>query len=159
MKRRDAGFLIIGIAVLMGFIIFSFNQAMSDIVSAACAHGSECPMWGTIAFQTNVSVGIMIFVIAFGLYLVITGKETGHNIKSKEISKESFKKILDQLDGDERLVMEKLIESKGTVFQSQLVEKDFPKVKVTRILDRLEGKDLIERRRRGMTNVVILKHK
>lgn len=32
------------------------------------------------------------------------------------------------------------------------------KVKVTRILDRLEGREIIERKRRGMTNVVILKH-
>ena len=33
----------------------------------------------------------------------------------------------------------------------------FGKVKITRVIDRLEGKNLIERRRRGMTNVVVFK--
>jgi uncharacterized membrane protein len=45
------------------------------------------------------------------------------------------------------------------LFQAELIEKtDFNKVKVSRILDKLEGKGLIERRRRGMTNLVLLKH-
>ena len=34
---------------------------------------------------------------------------------------------------------------------------DFSKVKITRILDRLEGKHLVNRERRGMTNIVILR--
>jgi len=53
----------------------------------------------------------------------------------------------------------KIIESDGSIIQSDLVERTkFNKVKVTRILDRLEGMNLIERRRRGMTNIVMLKH-
>jgi uncharacterized membrane protein len=44
------------------------------------------------------------------------------------------------------------------MFQSDLVEgTGMQKVKITRLLDRLEGLKLIERKRRGMTNVVILK--
>tara|TARA_Y100000310_G_scaffold79304_3_gene76019 strand:- start:11104 stop:11229 length:126 start_codon:yes stop_codon:yes gene_type:complete len=31
------------------------------------------------------------------------------------------------------------------------------KAKVSRIIDRLENKDIVERKRRGMTNVVVLK--
>ncbi len=46
----------------------------------------------------------------------------------------------------------------GAIFQSELVDKSgFSKVKVSRILDRLEGRGLLERRRRGMTNIVLLK--
>lgn len=156
MKRRDVGILIIGIALLMGFIIFSFNQAMSEIVGMSCSHGPECPMWSTIEFQTNVSLGIMIFVIFLGIYLVFSKTES-KNVDEKP--KKDNSKIMNNLEGDEKLVMEKVIDSDGTIYQSQIVEDTgFPKVKVTRILDRLEGKGLIERRRRGMTNVVILKH-
>jgi len=158
MKNKNMGFLLIGIAVLIGYIIFTFNQALDGIVSSACSHGSECPMWGTIEFQTNVSLGIMAFVVLVGLYLVLSGKEK--NGKDMESSKEKFREKLDGLEGDEKAVMEKVVESNGTIFQSQLVEATgLAKVKVSRILDRLEGKGLIERRRRGMTNVVILKHK
>ena len=44
------------------------------------------------------------------------------------------------------------------MYQSDVMkELELSKVKVTRILDRLEGKGILERKRRGMTNIVILK--
>ena len=168
MRNRVVGFLIIGIAALIGFIIFSFNAAMTDIVNTSCSHGTSCPMWGTIEFQTNLSIGVMIFVIAIGLYLVFFGEEEKiitkiktirQQIEPKKITKYNYQKIMNGLDKEEKLVLENIIESQGTMFQSELADKTgFTKVKITRILDRLEGRNLIERKRRGMTNVVILKH-
>lgn len=167
MKNRIVGILIIGIAVLIGFIIFSFNRAMTNIINISCSHGPACPMWGTINFQTNVSIGIMAFVVAVGLYLIFFGKEEKlitrlkimrQQIEPKKITKENYKKIMSHMNGEEKIVFGKIIENNGTIIQSDLVDKTkFNKVKVTRILDKLEGKDLIERRRRGMTNVIILK--
>ena len=158
MKNKSVGLIIIGISLLMGFIIFSFNKALTSIVNTACSHGSECPMWGTIKFQTNVGIGIMVFVILIGLYLIFSKKEKVQ-IEKKKITKENYKKIMSKLLADEKLILEKVIESEGTIFQSELVDKtSLTKVKITRILDKLEGKGLIERKRRGMTNVVVLKH-
>jgi uncharacterized membrane protein len=80
-------------------------------------------------------------------------------VKPKKLDKEHFAKILKELDPDSRSVLEKLIESNGSIFQSELVgHTGHTKVKITRILDRLEGRGLIERKRRGMTNVVILRY-
>lgn len=167
MKNRIVGFIVVGIAALMGFIIFSFNNALTDIVNTSCSHGSSCPMWGSIHFQTNISIGITVFVVLIGLYLIFFGKEEKiitrlkkikEQIKPKEITKENYKKIMSSLNSDEKLVLGKIIDSQGTIFQSELVDKtNFPKVKITRILDKLEGRGLVERKRRGMTNVVILK--
>jgi len=75
MKNRIVGIIIICIAALMGFIIFSFNRALTNIVNTACTHGPSCPMWGTIDFQTNISIGIMIFVVIIGLYLIFLAKK------------------------------------------------------------------------------------
>jgi TM2 domain-containing membrane protein YozV len=167
MRNRIVGILVIGIAALIGFIIFSFNKALTDIVNSACSHGPSCPMWGTIDFQTNVSIGIMIFIVLIGLYLIFFGEEEKiitkvktikQQIEPKRITKENYQEILNKLIADERLVFNKIIESEGAIFQSDLVNKTkLNKVKITRILDKLEGKGLIERRRRGMTNVIILK--
>jgi len=42
--------------------------------------------------------------------------------------------------------------------QRNIIEEfDFPKSKVTRILDKLEYQDLVERKRRGMSNIIFLK--
>ena len=130
---------------------------MTNIVNTSCTHGPSCPMWGSIRFQTNVSIGIIIFVILIGLYLIIFGKDS-EIIKPKKIEKEDYERILKALDVEQREVFEKIIEDQGTIFQSDLVDKTkFSKVKVSRILDKLEGRGLIERKRRGMTNVIILK--
>ncbi|MBU1199095.1 MAG: MarR family transcriptional regulator [Nanoarchaeota archaeon] len=168
MRNKTVGLIIIGIAILIGFIIFSFNRAMTSIVSTSCSHGLSCPMWGTINFQTNVGIGIMVFVILVGLYLVFFGREkevitkvktVKEQVKPKNITKENFKDVMKDLNEDEKKVLETIIEAEGTIFQSDLVDKSgFTKVKVTRILDKLEGKNILERKRRGMTNVVILNH-
>lgn len=168
MKNKIVGLIIIGIAILIGFITFSFNSALKKIVSTSCSHGVTCPMWGTINFETNISIGIMIFVIIIGLYLVFFGKEekiitkiktVKQSVEPKKFSKEDYNKILNNLQDFEKLVFEKILESEGTIFQSDLVDKtNLSKVNVTRILDKLEGRGIIERKRRGMTNVVILKH-
>jgi len=168
MKNKIVGFIVVGIAILMGFIIFSFNRALTDIVNASCSHGSTCPMWGSINFQTNLSIGITVFVVLLGLYLIFFSREEKiitkikkikEQIESKKITKENYNKILNTLNADEKVVLVKIIESDGSIIQSDLVERTkFNKVKVTRILDRLEGMNLIERRRRGMTNIVMLKH-
>jgi uncharacterized membrane protein len=167
MKNRIVGILIIAIAALIGFIIFSFNMALTNIINTSCSHGPSCPMWGTINFQTNLSIGIMAFVVLIGLYLIFFGEEERivtkvrrikEQLQPKKITEGNYKKIMSELSSDEKLILKKIIEAEGAVLQSDLAEKtNFNKVKVTRILDRLEGKQLIERKRRGMTNVVMLK--
>ena len=69
------------------------------------------------------------------------------------------KKInLDSLEPKEREVIKILQEENGTIFQATLMEKlNMGKVGITRLLDKLEAKQIIERKRRGMNNVVVLR--
>jgi len=167
MRNRIVGFLILGIAALTGFIIFSFNTAMTNIVNTSCSHGLSCPMWGTISFQTNISIVIMAFIIIIGLYMIFFGREEKIVTKIKtikpqietKITKGNYQKIMSNLNKDEKIVLKNIIKAEGSIFQSDLVDKTgLNKVKITRVLDKLEGKGLIERKRRGMRNAVILKH-
>lgn len=166
MKNRYVGYLVIILGLVIGLIVYMFNRALTNIVGASCSHGAECTMWDTINFQTNVSLVLMAVIIAIGIYLVFFGKEVEvvekivrKTIKVKEEKlKKNYMKLMEELDDDEGAVLQKVIDANGTVFQSQIVEEvGFPKAKITRILDKLEGRGLVERRRRGMTNVVILK--
>jgi len=51
-----------------------------------------------------------------------------------------------------------LLKENNAMFQSSLMEKlEIGKVKATRLLDKLEAKQLIERKRRGMNNIVVLR--
>ena len=155
MKNRNIGFLIIGIAIVLGIIVFIFNNALTTIVNTSCSHGSSCPMYGTIITQTYIAAALIALIVIIGLFFVFSKEEK--QVIVKKVKEKQVKKTIDfsKLNNDEKRIMKIVIESQGTIFQSELVEKSgFDKVKVTRILDRLEGKQLIERKRRGMTNIV-----
>lgn len=161
MKNRNVGFIITGFALILGFMAWLYNRALTEIVNENCSHGPTCPMWQSVNFQTNISLAVIGAVILVGLYFIFFVKDEydiHKEIKPKKIEKKNYSKLLKDLSNEERYVMNKLIDSQGSLFQSDLVDETHIKVKVTRILDRLEGKGLIERKRRGMTNIVLLKH-
>ena len=160
MKNKNVGFLIIGIAIVIGIIVLIFNLGLKNIVGQTCSHGSECTMYDTISIQTWISLAIAGLILVIGLFLIFSKEETKIITKTKKIHIEKKRKPIDysKLDKDEKIIVKAIEEADGTIFQSDLVDKlGFDKVKVSRILDRLEGRQLIERKRRGMTNVVVLK--
>jgi uncharacterized membrane protein len=64
-----------------------------------------------------------------------------------------YEVVLRLLKPDERRVYNEIIESKGDILQNKIVlNSGLSKVRVTRILKRLEQKQLIKRERFGLTN-------
>ncbi len=160
MKNKNVGYLITGIAIVIGIIVLIFNIGLKNIVGQTCSHGPACSMYDTISVQTWISMAIAGLVLIIGLFLIFSKEETKIITKTKKIHIEKKREPINysNLDKDEKIIIKSIEEADGTIFQSDLVEKSgFDKVKVTRILDRLEGRKLIERKRRGMTNVVVLK--
>lgn len=157
MKNKSVGFLISGIAVVIGIIVLVFNLGLRKIVTQTCSHGPGCSMYGTISIQTWTSLAIAGLILVIGLFLIFSKPE--EKIIVKRI-KEKLKKLnLDGLDRDEKKIIELLQKENGGMFQRDLMEKlEIGKVKVTRLLDKLESKELIERKRRGMNNIVILRY-
>ena len=160
MENKNVGYLIIGISLVLIGIIFIFNNALKEIVNASCSavgHGDSCPMYNTITQQTYLALAIVGVLIIIGLVLIFT-KPT-EKIIIKKIKEKTIKKHIDisGLRQEDKQVL-KLIQEQGTMFQADIIEKtNFGKAKVSRIIDRLEGKGIVERKRRGMTNVVVLK--
>lgn len=173
MKNKHVGLLIVGVSLLIGFLIWLFNKTLTEMVNSSCSHGPTCPMWGSIKFQTSVGISILVFVFIIGLYFIFFAKDMPllkeiHKLKiiregkgnaSSMIDAKKKESMLKSLSEDERKIYYIIDGADGSIFQSQLVkDTGYSKVKVTRILDRLEGKGLIDRKRRGMTNIVMLKH-
>ena len=157
MENKHVGWLIVGIAVVMAIIVGIFNSALNNIVGATCVHGSECTMYNTIKTQTGLSLAIVGVIIAIGLFIMFSKPK--ERIVIKKIREKKKKINLDGLDRDEKAVIELLQKENGAIFQRTLMEKlEIGKVKTTRLLDKLEAKQLIERKRRGMNNIVVLKY-
>lgn len=159
MENKNVGYLILGISIVIIIIIFLFNSAMKDIVNATCSleHGTSCPMYTSINNQTYLALAIVGILVAIGIFLIFSKQSERvivKKVKSKEIKKKIDTSDLRQEDKD----VLKIIEEHKTIFQADLIEKtNFGKAKMTRIIDRLENKGIVERKRRGMTNVVVLK--
>ena len=160
MENKHVGALIIGIGAVMGIIVWIFNSALKSIVGTTCTHGDGCTMYDTIRTQTDLSLAIVGVIVAIGLYIMFAKPkiEIKEKIIIKKIKEKKKKLDLEGLDKDEKRVVDILQEENGAIFQSTLMEKlSVGKVGMTRLLDKLEAKQIIERKRRGMNNIVVLK--
>ena len=163
LTHKNIGMLVMILAVVFFIIGFTYiYSAEAALLSnhtfgprGECVHpeGAICPYEKlndlAIPKYLGLFADIALFVFGLSLFLKKTSEEKVLN-KAKKQAKE--------LGGDESKVFELITQSNGMIFQNELVEKmGMTKVKITRILDKLEAKSLVERRRRGMTNVVIIK--
>ena len=159
MKNKNVGFLIVGISVLMAVIVLLFNVALRDIVATTCEHGPTCVMYDTISMQTNLSLVIAGLVLVIGLFLIFS-KESERIVVRKVKEKVRKKKIsLVGLDSVEKKAVGILQREGGAFFQKSVMEElGVGKVKMTRLVDKLEVRGIAERKRRGMNNIIVLKN-
>ncbi|MBI1973694.1 MarR family transcriptional regulator [Candidatus Micrarchaeota archaeon] len=153
------GAALIAAAAGLFLVTLDYNAAIHAV---AMTFHTECPLpEGICPVESGVpSISIIAFALEglvglVGAWLLFSGI-TSQSRRAAAVRDASAKRS--ELSGDERKVYDLVAEANGAVFQSDLVERSgLNKVKVTRILDRLEGSGLVERRRRGMTNMVVLK--
>ena len=69
MKNKHVGILILGMALLMFFIVMSFNMALEEIVNVSCTHGIACPMHSTLETQKAISYGLMSLLFLVGAFI------------------------------------------------------------------------------------------
>ncbi|MBI4150534.1 MarR family transcriptional regulator [Candidatus Woesearchaeota archaeon] len=150
-------------AVVLFFVGFSYIRAAEQAllsghtegVNGECEHptGATCPYEQLNKLAVPKYVGLFGDIALFGFGLLLFLKK-----KPEEKALHHAHKAAKSLGGDEAKVFDLVVQSKGTLYQHELVEKlQLSKVQVTRLLDRLEGQGLIERKRRGMTNLIVLK--
>ena len=154
------GWLVIGIAVVMIVIVLLFDNLLKTNLGLTCSHGPTCEMYTGLNIQTWISLSIVVIILIIGIVIMFTKPKEKIiiKVKTKKV-KEKIKPVdKSKLDKKEKQVVEILEAESGVVFQSALKEKlGIGKVGVTRLLDKLEAKQIIERKRRGMNNVVVLK--
>ncbi len=126
------------------FLCQAYHQIPDADMTQCPVHQSNTSWYFLLGFVILAALGILgIILLLFSKRMETSGQ------KKADISK---------LDEEEQRIYTRLQEKEGSMYQSDLVkETGFTKVHVTRILDKLEGKGIIERKRRGMTNIVVLK--
>lgn len=160
MENKSVGYLLLGISALIMIMIFLFNNSIKNFIDNTCpyiAEGIECPAYTAINNQTYFSLAVIGVLILVGLFLIFSNPNERIIIKKVEKKNEEKKFDVLGLNSDEKKVFQFVKDNKA-IFQAELAEKtEIGKVKMSRILDKLENRGLVERKRRGMNNVVILK--
>src|SRR3989344_1050047 len=161
MENKNVGWMLLGISILLIVFTFLFNSTLMGAVKNSCfiQHGDvkSCEMYDSVNYQTYFALGIIGVIIIISLFLIFSKpneKIIVRKIKEKKIEK---KVNLSSFRPEEKQVYN-LVKENGAIFQADLIEKtEFSKARMTRIVDILEGNDLVDRKRRGMTNVVVMK--
>ncbi len=155
MENKILGLVLVAVSIAMFIVTSSFTIELNISMQEGCEGCSAgvCPHAGNLPWQSYAGFGVSFLILAMGSHLIVSYSRG--RLADLKIGQETRRmaKALKRVFG-------LVAESDGVMLQSELVEKSgFPKVKVTRIPDRLECLGLLERRRRGMSNVVVLKHK
>ena len=156
MENKHVGYILLGVSVLVVLNIFTFQSMITDTGGNFCTQES-CPYHSSFNNLLYISYGIAGLLIVVGLVLIFSKPNEKIVIKKVKTSIPKRKSDTSGLRAEDKKVLALVKESKA-IFQADLIEKTgFGKAKMTRIIDRLEGKEIVERKRRGMTNVVVLK--
>lgn len=115
----------------------------------SCPYKGSVPTEVLAAFVIDAAMGVL------GASLIMTFYRS-EKITTKEKTKINVS--IKSLKDDEKKVYDLIVDADGFIFQNDLMNKTgYSKVKISRILDKLEVRDIIERRRRGMANIIVLK--
>ena len=172
--RKAVGKVLVAVSVMLIAILVVVKldlDAQGAFLCEVVADDPNLDMQACPAHQDNTSwlvfaaFGIAFLIFATGAYLVLEPSQERKEVRvekvrivEKDAKREPREVDLSKLAGDERRIYDLLKGSGGSAFQSALIKQaGFSKVKISRILDRLESKEIVERRRRGMANIVLLK--
>ena len=133
------------------------------VVEGNTAITSQVPGLFTYADVLVIAIALILMSVS-GTYILLQGSITpaapapasaGDVILEER--RQRWEEVAKTLKDDEQTLFKAIIDE-GIVHQSELVERTgLPKSNVSRALYGLESRGLIERRRRGMGNVVLLK--
>jgi uncharacterized membrane protein len=133
------------------------------LVEGNTAITTQVPGLFTYADVLVIAVALVLMSVS-GTYILLHDSTTPAAAASAsagdvilEERRQRWEEVAKTLKDDEQTLFKAIIDE-GIVHQSELVEKTgLPKSNVSRALYGLESRGLIERRRRGMGNVVLLK--
>ncbi|MBR9678877.1 MAG: hypothetical protein GON13_01270 [Nanoarchaeota archaeon] len=148
--------ILLGLASLFTTLNFKTSEDFltNELIKA---NNNSCILENNYCLHTDKDYSTYYFGIIIGLIIIATGAYVLYEYNKPKLKTKKFKEPK-ELTEEEQEIYKLIKESEGTIYQSDLVNKtEHSKVKITRILDKLENKKIIERKRRGMTNLVVLK--
>ena len=153
---------ILAIIGLISSTFAVFVKIMTPIPVQFNVEGNVIELTTTPQIYTSFDmtvIGVAGFVMGTSIvYLWLIDKSESVHTEGYSL-KNRWNGLLEKISNpDEKQIVSLIIEEGGTIFQSQLVDRSgYSKTKVSLLLDRLEAKKILERKRHGMSNAIVLK--
>ena len=168
MDNKIIGTMLIAVCLVLGFLIFTFNNALNAQAEASCncvemQESGACPMENQTPWQIYLGIILISGIAALGIYLIFFDKSQKEIVKILEkqkhiqLKEEKFDILLKALNNDEKKILKAVKEQDGITQQTLRFRTDIHKSKLSILLDGLEKKELIARKEKGKTKQVFLK--
>ncbi|MBI4144523.1 hypothetical protein HY486_04715 [Candidatus Woesearchaeota archaeon] len=110
---------------------------------------------GAYTSSTNMQLPLIVYLISF--LSIIVGAVVVLLFQWR-LSRVQLERVLRVLPADERVVVKILLDNKGSIEQNRLVAfSGMSKVQVSRLLQKLSLREVVEKKNLGNTNLVVLK--
>ncbi len=169
METKKLGFLIIGMSIVLGFIMFSYMTQLSvQEQSNNCNPTEKCQQISSLFGLSHIAIGFLSFIFALGFFLLFFNKneadaskytdvlEKIQEEKTQKTAENKFNLLLRPLDENEKNVLTAIKEQEGITQSTLKYRANLSKAKVSQILTDFEKKDLIARKVKGKTYEVFL---
>jgi len=164
MENKKLGLTILLIGLVIGTIlIYLIGMLGGRSNEIGCFPTEECKGIESSLTITHISFGVIGFIIALGIYLLIFTKGEEAIIKRLEeekmmkLKEEKFDIILKALDQFEQKVFKAVKEQDGITQNMLPLRTNLSKAKISYVLTELEKRGLIKRIQKNKTLAVYLK--
>lgn len=168
MDNKKLGIILIVVCVLLGALVFAFDNQLNAQAEASCSceemeNGGFCPHEDQTHWQTYLGIILTSAIAALGIYLIFFEKSQKEIISTLEkqkhiqVEEEKFDILLKGLNADEKKVIKAVKDQDGITQQTLRLRTDLHKSKLSIVLNGLEKKGLIARKEKGKTKQVFLK--
>ena len=170
---RTHGILISAIVLIISVLLLIDRLLATGPVQFILENGKAVPVEGASYFSLNEVLFFIITAWLGGmsfLYIIMFSKENEipelkdagiaeleRDVAGIPKSKSTAMLAANLLDGDEKVLFQRILEGDMILQRDLVLKTGFSEPKVSRLLDRLEGRGLIIRQRDGMGNRVLVK--
>lgn len=164
METKKLGFLIIGMSVVLGFIMFSYmSQLNMQEEQNNCNPTEECKQINSLFGLSHIAVGFLAFIFALGFYLLFFNKREQAILKRMEDEKNidmennQFEALLKPMDDNEKAIIKAIKNQEGITQSTLKYRVNLSKAKVSQVLTQFEKRNLIVRNIKGKTYEIFLR--
>lgn len=165
MENKKLGFIIIGISILLGFVMYSYSHQLNQQSTlSGCNPNKHCQEVQGALGLTNIFTGIIFSLLSLGFYILFFNKNNDatavlqriEDEKTKQLLHDKFAILLRAFDDNEQRVLQAIQQQQGITQNTLRLKTNISKSKLSVILQDLEKKEIVKRISKGKTYSIYL---